>query len=61
MSEKRIKRNKSIKRLLGNLLLDIGLDEQDISFLKRNPKVLDNHIHARKELFRKYPDLMKLI
>jgi len=61
MSGKRVKINKGLKRLFDNLALNNRIDEKDASFLDRYPKALDKHIDARKELFRKYPDFMKLI
>lgn len=61
MSEKRVKINRGIKRLLGNLLFNNRIDDKDINFMNRHPKALDKHINARRELIRKYSDIMKLI
>ena len=60
MSEKRVKINRGVKRLLENLTFNSGIDDKDIAFIDKYPKALDKHINAKRELFRKYPDLMKL-
>lgn len=57
MSEKRVKINRGVKRILENLTFD----NKDIHFMNRYPKALDKHINARRELIRKYPDIMKLL
>ena len=61
MSEKRVKINRGIKRLLGNLTFNNRIDDKDINFIEKYPKALDKHINARRELIRKYPDIMKLV
>lgn len=61
MSEKRVKINRGVKRILENLTFDNKFDGKDIHFMNRYPKALDKHINARRELIRKYPDIMKLL
>lgn len=61
MSEKRVKINRGVKRILGNLTFDNRIDDKDINFIEKYPKVLDKHINARREIIRKYPDIMKLL
>lgn len=61
MSEKRVKINRGIKRLLRNLTFDNSIDDKDITFIDKYPKALDKHINARRELIRKYPDIIKLL
>lgn len=61
MSEKRVKINRGVKRILENLTFDNKFDDKSIHFMNRYPKALDKHINARRELIRKYPDIMKLL